>query len=159
MLRLSMLRLSIFRLVSAGRNCKPRSREAIAVAPSGAYTIALTGGSVGLCVDLFEQDAGEQEIGKDDDPAEAEPGGVPQHRFDARLSDAGEGDFSPAETHFVAQPVRELGDVGVCIRVAGAAPDDDEQGLSARDRRILCRRSDPVSRRSRQLWADRKIAS
>src|ERR1700730_5292595 len=118
-----------------------------------------TGGSVGLRIDLFDQDAGEQEVGKDYDPAETEPGGVPQHRFDARLSDAGEGDFSPAETHFVAQLVREIGDVGVGSRVAGAAPDDDEQGLGAWDRRVLCRRSDPVSRRSRQLWADRKIAS
>src|SRR6266404_875226 len=76
-----------------------------------------TGGSVGLRVDLFDEDAGEQEIGKNDDPAEAEPGRMRQDRFDARLSDAGEGDFSPAETHFVPQPVREHGDVGVGIRV------------------------------------------
>src|SRR3984893_8413053 len=117
-----------------------------------------TGGSVGLRVDLFDENAGEQEVGKDDDPAEAEAGGRGPKHIHARLRHAGKGELSPAETHLVAQPVRELGDVGVGIRVAGAAPDDDEQGLSAWDRRVLCRRSDPVSRCSRQLWADRKIA-
>src|SRR6266436_6740519 len=90
-----------------------------------------TGGNVGLRVDLFDQDTGEQEVGKDDDPAGAEPGGASQQRVEPRLSDAAEGDFSPAETHFVPQPVRELEDVGVGSRVAGAAPDDDKQGLAA----------------------------
>ena len=84
----------------------------------------------------------------------AEPGGLGQYRIDARLSDAGEGDFSLAEPHFVPQALCELGDVGVGVRVAGTAPDDNEQALGAWDGR-----SDPVGRRSQQPWADRKIAS
>src|SRR6516162_4646376 len=58
-----------------------------------------TSDCVGLRVDAFDQDAGKQEIGKQDDAAEVEPRGAGQSRVDARMGNTAERDFGPAEPH------------------------------------------------------------
>ena len=75
---------------------------------------------------------------------------------DARMGDAAEGDFGPAEAHAFPQHPRDFGDVGIGVGVVGAASDDDEQRLVAGVRR---RRRDAVGGGVQQLRVDRQIAA
>src|SRR6266851_7488045 len=75
-----------------------------------------TGDSVGLRVDAFDQDAGEQEVGKYNDSAEAHSSSARQSRLDSRMGDAAEGDFGPAEAHSFSEHARQFGEVGVGVR-------------------------------------------
>jgi len=83
-------------------------------------------GLVGGVVDAFDQDAGEEEIGEDDDAAIAEPRGMIERRGDEREGDAGKGDLGPAEAHTLPEEAHDLGDVGIGIGVGGAAANDEQ---------------------------------
>ena len=52
---------------------------------------------VDVVIDALDQDAGEQEIGKDDDPFVAELGGMIEGRFGQRESNSGITGLGPAE--------------------------------------------------------------
>ena len=114
---------------------------------------------VARSVDALDQDAGEQEIRKDDDAAKPEPRGMGRRRVDARVCDAAERRLGPAEPHPLPQHARDLGDVGVGVGVVGAAADDDQQRLRPVGAvRRQCR-GDAVGRRVQQLRVDREIAA
>ncbi len=116
---------------------------------------------VGLAVDPPHQDAGEQEPGEHDDPAEAETRRALEQRIDARVGEPAVADLGPAEAHALPQHPRDLGDVAVGVGVRGAAPDHREQRLGARHRggRLVDRFSDPVARRGEQLGVDAEVAA
>src|SRR3546814_20056952 len=71
--------------------------------------------AVGVLVDALDQDPGEQEVGKHDDPPVAQLRRVLQPRLDEREGDAGIGRLGPAEAHPFPQHAGDLGDVGVEI--------------------------------------------
>ncbi len=87
------------------------------------------GHSIGRGVDTVHQNASEQEIGKHDDTAVAEPCRMFETRFDEREGDAGIGGFGPAEAEALPQDAHDLRDIGIGIGVGGATADDEEQCL------------------------------
>ena len=93
---------------------------------------------VGLVVDAVDQHAGEQEVGEDHDPLEAEHGAFFQRRDDQREGHAGVSGFSPAEAQPFPQHTGDLGHVGVGIGVGRTATDDDQQGFVRGDLALFC---------------------
>ncbi|CAI8419636.1 MAG: Uncharacterised protein [Rhodospirillaceae bacterium] len=92
---------------------------------------------IGLVVDAVDQHAGEQEVGEDHDPLEAEHGAFFQRRDDQREGHAGVSGFSPAEAQPFPQHTGDLGHVGVGIGVGRTATDDDQQGFMRGDLALL----------------------
>src|SRR5215831_15487073 len=76
-----------------------------------------SGDAGGLRIDAFDQNAGEQKIGKDDYAAETEPGRPRQCSVDPRMGNAAEGGLCPAEAHAFPQHAGELRDVRIGIRI------------------------------------------
>ena len=89
------------------------------------------GGFVGPVIDALDQDAGEQEVGENDDALEAQLHGAFQARIHQRRGDAGIGDLGPAEAHAFPQHAGDLGDIGIGVGIVGAAPHHHQQGLGA----------------------------
>ena len=86
-----------------------------------------------LGIDPLDQNTGEQKIGEDDDATEPQPRHPCQGLIHQRIGDAGKGDLGPAETHAFPQHARHLGNVGIGVRVIGAAPNHQQQGIFAAD--------------------------
>ena len=111
---------------------------------------------IGLRIDALDQHAGEQEIRKDDDAAEAEPRGPAERRVDTRVRDTAIRRLAPAEPHPLPQHARDLADVRIRVRVVGATPDDNEKRVFTLMRDSHC---DAVGSRGKQFRVDREIAA
>ena len=116
---------------------------------------------VRVVVDPLDQDAGEEEVGKYDDPPVAKLRRVLQARLDQGEGDPGIGGLAPAETHALPEHAHHLGDIGVGVGVRGAAPDHDQHGLVQRHLalRLVQRLPDARAGRAQQLAVDRQLAS
>ncbi len=84
---------------------------------------------VGVLADAAHQDAGKQEIWKDDDAAIAEPYHLAQAWFHQRERDPGIERLPPAEAEALHQHPRHLGHIGVGIRIRRSATDHHQQGV------------------------------
>ena len=85
-----------------------------------------------LVVDAAHENAGEEEIGKDDDALITKARGMAQPRLDQREGDARIDRLAPAEAEPFPEHAHDLGDVGIGVGVGGAAPDDDEHRVVER---------------------------
>ena len=83
-------------------------------------------------IDPLHQYTGEQEIGEHDDALVAELCRMFETGSDQGERDAGVAGFRPAETEAFPKHARNLGDVGVRVRIGSAAPDHHQQGLVQR---------------------------
>ena len=81
-----------------------------------------------------------------------------QRDVDPGMGDAAEGDFGPPQTEAFPQHAGEFGDVGVGVRVVGAAPDHNKQGLAERYS-AAGRCSDTIGRGLQQLRVDPEITA
>ncbi len=84
---------------------------------------------VGEAVDPVDQDATEQEIGKDNDPLESKPHDMLKTGLNQRECHAGIANLCPAEAHPLPQHPGNLRDVGIGVRIRRAAPDDNKAGI------------------------------
>lgn len=89
----------------------------------------LCGDLVGEAVDAVDQDAGEQEVGRNDDAFVAQACCVGQARFDQREGDAGVADLEPTKADAFLQHAGDFSDVAVCVRVGCATTDDNQAGV------------------------------
>ncbi len=122
------------------------------------------GHHVGVVVDAVHQDSGKQEIREHDDAPVAQLDRVLQPRFHQRKGHAGIDRLAPAETEAFPQHARDLGHVGVGVRVRRAAPDRDQHGLVPRDMSVVCIRAsqcplDPFARGADHLQVDAQLAA
>ena len=76
-------------------------------------------------IDAIDEDAGEEEVREHHDAAVAEARGMLEAGINQRKGDAGIGRLRPAEAKAFPQQTRDLGDVGVGVRVGSAAADND----------------------------------
>ena len=83
-------------------------------------------------VNPLDENAGEKEIGKDDDPAVSEFCRMLQGRFNQRERHARIGRFGPAETESFPQHAGDLCDIRVCIRIRCPTSDDNKKCLVQR---------------------------
>ena len=115
---------------------------------------------VRMGVDPLDQDPGEQEVGKDDDAAIAEPGRVLQSGLDQREGHPGVADLAPAEPESLPQQAHDLVDVGVGVGIRGASADHHQHGVVQRyiPVRPVQRLPDSVSRRLEHLRIDTELA-
>ena len=84
---------------------------------------------VRVIIDALDQNAGEQEIRKHHDPPVAEFDGVLEGWLDERKGHTGIGGFAPAETKAFAEHARNLGHIGIGVRVRGTTSDSHQHGL------------------------------
>lgn len=82
------------------------------------------GDLVGVIIDAFDQNAGEQEIGEHDDPLVSHAGAMLQGGLYQREGHTGIADFHPAKAHAFPQHPRHFGYIGIGIGIRRAAPDD-----------------------------------
>ena len=84
---------------------------------------------LGVLADAAHQHPGEEEIGEDDHPLEAQAHHVAQAGLHQREGDPRVDGLAPAKAKALHQHPRHLGDVGVGIGVRGPAADHHQQGL------------------------------
>ena len=95
--------------------------------------VAVVGGDpFGVLADAAHQHPRKEEIGKDDDPLEAQPHHVPQSRLHQREGHPRIHGFAPAEAEALDQHAGHLGHVRVGIGVRRAPSHHHQQGLVQR---------------------------
>ena len=84
-----------------------------------------------------------------------------ERRQDDGEGDSGIGRLPPAEAEALPDQPHDLGDVGVGVRVGGAAPDEDQRGIAARDgaARRRQRALHPFARGADQLEIDAELVA
>ena len=119
---------------------------------------------VGIAVDALNQNAGEEEVGEDDDALVAELGGVRQARLDQRESHARIAGFAPAEAHAFPEHAHDLAGIGIGIRIGRTATDNHQQRLVFVDKterlvRLVDRRLDAVAGGTDHLEINAELAT
>ena len=119
---------------------------------------------VGETVDPVDQNAAEQEIGKDHHTLEAKACHMLKAGLDKRECHTGIADFGPAEAHPFPQHAGNLRDVGVGIGVRCAATDDNKAGIRPVNLAMLGigsvdSGSDPVTGSLQHLQIDGQLAA
>ncbi len=84
---------------------------------------------IGEIVDATDENAGEEEIGENDNALVAKLGGMFEARFDQRERDARIANLAPAKAHAFPKHAHQLVDVGIGIRIGSAATDHHQQGI------------------------------
>ena len=87
---------------------------------------------VGEVVDAAHENAGEEEIGENDDPLVAKAGGVFEARFHEREGHPGIANFAPAKAHAFPKKAHQFVDVRVGIRIGCATTNHHQHGVGER---------------------------
>ena len=119
---------------------------------------------VGETIYAVDQNSREQEIGKDDNTLETKLHHMFKTWLDEREGHAGIANLGPAKPHPLPQHPRDLGNVGIGVRVRGAATNDHKTGIRHVDSagpgiRGGDRGGDPVARRLQHLQVHRQFPS